>query len=219
MTGLVPSGQITRRTLLLAGAGAAATAAIPEIARASQKALKRRSHLVRDTWEQLVGKVLQVQDRWVAPVPVTLVSVTDIPNLSGQDKRFRRASFVLVLRGPADPPLGDGVHMVKVKGAGVVEVYFSSATLTSAGWEYVAVFANGRRRARPLRDPHTKGSRKQRRRSGKKARARKKDPPKAKRPERERAPEAKPAPPAEAAPEPQPAAPEPAPAETFSAAG
>jgi hypothetical protein len=73
MTGLASPGQITRRTLLLAGAGAAASAAIPEIAKASQKALKRRSHIVRATWEELVGKTLQVQDRWVASVPVTLV--------------------------------------------------------------------------------------------------------------------------------------------------
>src|SRR3712207_4320018 len=106
MTGSAPSGHITRRSLLLAGAGAAATAAIPDIARASQKALKRRSHLVRATWEDLVGTTLQVQDRWVAPVTVTLVSVTDIPNISNQDESFRARSFVVLLHGPADPPLG-----------------------------------------------------------------------------------------------------------------
>jgi hypothetical protein len=214
MTGLAPSGQITRRTLLLAGAGAAASAAIPEIARASQKALRHRSHLVRATWEQLVGKTLQVKDRWVAPVLVTLVSVNDVPNISKQDERFRSSSFVLLLHGPAEPALGVGVHLVKVKGAGVVEVYFSSAVQAGDGWDYVAVFANGKRRQRPPRKPRTKGSKKQRRRSGKKRAAeRKPEAPKKAAPS-EPAPESKPAVPSEPAPEPQAA-----PAETFSATG
>jgi hypothetical protein len=219
LTRTAPSGNITRRTLLLAGTGAAASAAIPGLAKASQKALKRRSHVIRATWEDLVGTVLQVQDRWVAPVPVTLVSVTDVPNISKQDARFRSRSFVLLFHGSADPPLGVGIHEIKVKGAGVVQVYFSSATQAGDGWDYVAVFANGKRAQRPSRDPRGKASRKQGRRSGRKARHGKPEAPHKKKKHPKPAPEAKPPAPAPVepapAPEPQPAAP----AEQFSAAG
>jgi hypothetical protein len=209
MTGLAPSGQITRRTLLLAGAGAAASAAIPGIAKAGEKALRRRSHLVRATWEELVGKTLQVQDRWVAPVQVTLVSVTDVPNISNQDETFRARSFILRFQGPAEPALGEGVHLIKVKGAGVAEVFFSSAVQVGDGWDYVAVFANGKRRQRPPRDPRGKGSRKQRRRSGKKRdREAPRDSRRDERPERTAAEKPQPV---EPAPEPR----KPAAAETF----
>lgn len=209
MTGLAPPGHITRRSLLLAGAGAAASAAIPGIARASEKALRRRSHLVRSTWEDLVGKTLQVQDRWVAPVPVTLVSVADIPNISRQDDRFRARSFVLVFHGPAEPALAEGIHLVKVKGAGVAEVYLSSAFQTADGWDYTAVFANGKRRQRLPRKPRTRGSKKQRRRSGRKRAAEpRREPHRAERSEPRPAEKPQPAPPSiEPAPQPQPAPP------------
>ncbi len=214
MTGLASPGHITRRTLLLAGAGAAASVAIPEIAKAGQKALQRRSPYLRATWEDLVGKTLQVQDRWVAPVPVTLVSVSDIPNISKQDDSFRARSFVLLFHGAAEPALGEGVHRIKVKGAGVVEVYFSSVVQAGDGWDYVAVFANGKRRQRPPRQPRGKGSKKQRRRSGKKRdREARRDARRGERAEKPAAEKPKPVEPqAPAAPEPQPAAP----AETFS---
>src|SRR5688572_5561569 len=45
LTGLHPSGAITRRSLLLAGAGAAATAAIPKVAVAAAKQVTGPSHL------------------------------------------------------------------------------------------------------------------------------------------------------------------------------
>jgi hypothetical protein len=161
MTGLASQRHITRRTLLAAGAGAAAAAAIPDVAMAAKRKALRRSHLDRSTWEPFIGTTLWVRDRGVTPVPVTLISVSDVPVQAKQSERFREKSFVLVFRSAADTPLAIDTHLVKLKGVGKVPVWFSHATLTPYGWEYVAVFANGRLRARPLRKPRAKRSRRQ----------------------------------------------------------
>jgi hypothetical protein len=162
MTGLLPSGHITRRSLLLAGAGAAAAAALPDIAMAAKKKALRRSHLDRSTWEPLVGTTLWVRDRGMTPVPVTLIRVSDVGVQVKQSEKFRQRSFVLLFRSAADTPLAMDTHLIKLKGIGKVPVWFSHATLTPDGWEYVAVFANGRLRARPPKKPRASGSSKQR---------------------------------------------------------
>ena len=170
MTGPARSGQLTRRTLLLAGAGAAATAAIPDIALAAKKKALRRTHLDRSTWEPLVGTTLWVRDRGTAPVPVTLLRVADVGVQMKQTDSFRERTFVLHFRSAADTPLAVDTHLIKLKGIGKVEVWFSSANLAPDGWEYVAVFANGKLRQRPPKKPRVRGGRKQRRRGGKKHR-------------------------------------------------
>jgi hypothetical protein len=212
MTGLAPSGQITRRSLLLAGAGAAAVAAIPDIALAAKEKLLRRSHLDRSTWEPLVGTALWVRNRGVAPVQLTLVKVGDL-DPPKQTEAFKEKAFYLVFQGPADQPLAADTHLIKIEGIGKVSVWFSSARQIPEGWEYVAVFANAKAKARPPKKPRTKGSKKQGRRSGERAkdgttRKKKRDPartdetPKAER----RAPEPAPSD-AAPAPQQQPAAP------------
>jgi hypothetical protein len=201
MTGPAPSGHITRRSLLLAGAGAAAAAALPDIAMAAKRKVLRRSHLDRSTWEPLVGTTLWVRDRGFLPVPVTLLRVSDIAVQLKQSDKFREKTFVLAFRSAADTPLALETHLIKLKGIGKVPVWFSHATLTADGWEYVAVFANGRLRARPLRKPRGGGSRRQRGSRGerterKRRRRRKKAKP---------APELQPKAPAPAEPQPAPA--------------
>ena len=161
---------MTRRSLLLAGAGAAATAAIPDIALAAKKKVLRRSHLDRSTWEPLVGTTLWVRDRGMTPVPVTLLSVADIPVQMKQSEAFRQKTFVLRFRSAADTPLSEDTHLIKLKGIGKVPVWFSSAALAPEGWEYVAVFANGKLHARPRKKPRGRGAKKQGRRSGAKHR-------------------------------------------------
>jgi hypothetical protein len=193
--------------LLLAGAGAAATAAIPDIALAAKKKALSKSHLDRAAWEPLVGEPLFVRNRGYAPIPVTLLRVGDFPS-SNKKKSYRERTFYLVFRGPADAPLALDTHLIKVPGIGKVKVWFSHAYQVEGAWEYVAVFANAKARQRPPKKPRTKGSKKQRRRSGKKKDAeRKKDARKAER--RREAPAEKPAAPAEPAPAPaeKPAAP------------
>src|SRR3712207_23212 len=113
MTGPAPAGHITRRTLLLAGAGAAATAASPDIALAAKKKALSKSHLDRAAWEPLVGEVLFVRNRGFTPVPLTLVKVGDF-EISRQSKTFKERSFYLVFHGPADSPLADVTHLIKV---------------------------------------------------------------------------------------------------------
>jgi hypothetical protein len=201
MTGPAPlRGQITRRTLLLAGAGVAATAAIPDIALAAKEKVLGKSHLDRSAWEPLVGTQLDVRNRGFTPVPVTLVKVGDLSPVKQTDG-YKERAFYLVFQGPADAPLAADTHTIKVPGIGKVNVWFSSARQVPEGWEYVAVFANAKVRARAPKKPRAKGSRKQGRRSGRKAKDRKKDPkrtPERKPEKREPAPVPK----AEAAPQP-----------------
>ena len=206
MTGLAHPGQITRRSLLLAGAGAAAVAAIPDVAMAAKKKVLRRSHLDRSTWEPLVGTTLWVRDRGTTPVPVTLLAVTDIGVQMKQTDSFREKTFVLHFRSAAETPLAIDTHLIKLDGVGKVQVWFSSANLTADGWEYVAVFANGKLRQRAPKKPRAKGSRKQGRRSGERRRARRKK----KRPEAQPQEKAQPQDktPAPAEPQPAPTVPE-----------
>ena len=194
-------GQITRRSLLLAGAGVAATAAIPDIAFAARKKL-RRSHLDRSTWEPLVGTQVFVRNRGFTPVPLTLVKVGDL-GMAKANKRegFRERTFYLVLHGPADAPLAAETHTIKVPGVGKVGVWFSSVRQIDGAWEYIAIFANARTRGRPPKKPRTKGSKEQGRRSGRKRSGANRT--EARKTEAPKTPAEKPA----AAPEPQAAAP------------
>ena len=162
LTGLDPSRAISRRTLLLAGAGVAATAAIPKAAVAAGRKLAAPSHLDRSTWEPLVGKLIETRNRGYAPVPLLLARVSDATPSYGQSDRFRERSFVLVFRGPEGQPLADATHALMVPGVGEVEVWFSSATPIGGGWEYIAVYANARVRQRPPKKPRTRGSAAQR---------------------------------------------------------
>ena len=152
-TGLRPSGAITRRALLLAGAGAAAGAAIPKVAVAAAKKVTRPSHLDRSTWEPLVGTVLETRNPDSPRVPLLLLKIGDPATSYGNKERFLERTFTLVFRGPAGQPLADATHRLFVPGVGKVDVWFSSATLTNDGWEYVAVFSNSRVRQRQPKKP------------------------------------------------------------------
>jgi hypothetical protein len=162
LTGLEPPGAITRRSLLLAGAGVAATAAIPKVAIAAGKKVARRTHLDRSTWEPLVGTVVETRNRGLARVPLLLFKIGDPATSYGQTEKFRERTFTLAFRGPAGQPLADGTHTLFVPGVGKVEIWFSSAHLTGDGWEYVAVFSNSRVRQRPPRKPRGRLSKRQR---------------------------------------------------------
>jgi Domain of unknown function (DUF6916) len=162
LTGLEPSGAITRRSLLLAGAGVAATAAIPKVAIAAGKRVARPSHLDRSTREPLVGTVLETRNRGLDRVPLVLLKIGDPATSYGQNDKFLERSFSLVFRGPAGQPLADGTHILFVPGVGKIEIWFSSAHLTEEGWEYVAVFSNSRLRQRPPRKPRGRLSKRQR---------------------------------------------------------
>lgn len=162
LTGLEPSGAITRRALLLAGAGAAATVAIPKVAVAATKGITAPSHLDRSTWEPLVGAILETRNSGSPRVPLLLVSIGDPATSYGHKDRFLERSFSLVFRGPAGQPLADATHRLFVPGVGKVDVWFSSANLTEDGWEYVVVFSNSRLRQRAPKKPRaTRGQRAQ----------------------------------------------------------
>jgi hypothetical protein len=160
MTGRVPPRAITRRTLLLAGAGAAATAAIPKVAMAAAEAVAPATHLDRSTWEPLVGTIIETRNRGYPRVPLQLMSISDTDTTYGQTDKIQERSFVLVFRGPVGQPLMDTTHTLFVPGVGKVDIWFSSARLTDEGWDYVAVFSNSRIRQRPPTTP--KASRGQR---------------------------------------------------------
>ena len=175
MTGPAPSGHITRRSLLLASAGAAAAAAIPDIARAAKAKVLRLTHLDRAAWEPLVGTQIFVRNRGLTPVPLTLVKIGDL-DPPRQTEAFKEKAFYLVFQGPADAPLAADTHLIKVPGVGKAPVWFSSARQIDGGWEYVAIFANAKVRGRRPKKPRTRGSKQQGRRSGEKARTRRADP-------------------------------------------
>jgi hypothetical protein len=153
LTGLEPSGAITRRALLLAGAGAAASVAIPKVAVAAAQQVTAPSHLDRSTWEPLVGTVLETRNPDSPRVPLVLHKIGDPATSYGESDRFLGRSFFLVFRGPAGQPLADATHRLFVPGVGEVDIWFSSATLTADGWDYVAVFSNSRLRQRPPKKP------------------------------------------------------------------
>lgn len=162
MTGLEASGAITRRSLLLAGAGAAAAAAIPNIATAAAKKVAKRSHLDRSTWEPLVGTLLETRNLGLPRVPIVLAAISDMPVSHGQTDRVRERTFALVFRGPAGQPLADATHRLFVPGLGKIDIWFSSAREIEGGWEYVAVFANARVKQRLPRKPKGRLSKRQR---------------------------------------------------------
>jgi hypothetical protein len=186
MTGRVPPRAITRRTLLLAGAGAAAAASIPNAAVAATKRLSRRTHLIRSTWEPLVGTVIETRNPGFEPVPLLLVSISDSNVSYGQTERFREGSFMLVFRGPADKPLDSSTHVLSVPDVGNVRVWFSNASLGDDGWTYVAVFSNSRVGARRPRTPRGVLSQEQRREIKRRRRKAEKGAERARRAERER---------------------------------
>ena len=164
-TGPHPSRALTRRTLLLAGAGAAASAAIPNVAVAARRKKRkvRPTHLDRSSWQPYVGQIIETRNRGYPRVPLVLVRIDDAPIARvHQSARFRQRSFTLVFRGPAGQPLVEGTHRLFLPRVGKVDLFFSSADLDDDGWTYVSVFANSRIRQRPPRKPRPKGSRKQR---------------------------------------------------------
>jgi hypothetical protein len=162
LTGLDPSRAISRRTLLLAGAGVAASAAIPKAAVAAGKELARPSHLDRSTWEPLVGTIVETRNRGYARVPLLLARVGDASVSFGQTDSFREGTFILVFHGPEGQPLEDATHVLFVPGVGKVDIWFSSATSIEGGREYVAVFSTTRVKQRLPRKPRAKGSSAQR---------------------------------------------------------
>lgn len=170
LTGLVPSGDITRRSLLLAGAGVAAAAAIPNAAVAAGKKVAKPSHLDRSTWEPLVGTILETRNRGVPRVPLVLARIDDPTVTYGQTERFRQRSFTLIFRGPKGQPLLAGTHTLFVPRVGKIEIWLSSADLGDDGWTYTAVFANARVRQRPPKKPRLGGSKEQRRERAKRKR-------------------------------------------------
>jgi hypothetical protein len=172
LTGLAPSGEITRRSLLLAGAGVAAGAANPNVAVAAGKKVARPSHLDRPTWEPLVGTILETRNRGLPRVPLVLARIDDAAVTYGQTERFRKRSFTLVFRGPAGQPLMPGTHTLFVPRVGKVEIWLSSADLGDDGWTYTAVFANARVRQRPPKKPRLAGSKEQRRERARRKRRR-----------------------------------------------
>lgn len=172
LTGLAPSGEITRRSLLLAGAGAAAAAAIPNVAVAAGKKVAKPSHLDRSTWEPLVGTIVETRNRGYARVPLVLVRIDDAAVSYGNSARFRQRTFTLVLRGPHGQPLLEGTHKLFVPRVGKIDLWLSSADLGDQGWTYTAVFANARVRQRPPMKPKLSGSKKQRRQRAKRKRRR-----------------------------------------------
>jgi hypothetical protein len=163
MTAPSPQGTLTRRSLLLAGASAAATVAIPSVAIAAGRKVARRSHLNRSTWAPLVGTIVETRNPGQPRVPLLLLRIDDLTSGYTQPEKFREKTFVLVFRGPAGQPLADGTHRIFVPGVGKVDIWFSGSSLTADGWQYVAVFSNARLRQRPLRKPRGHLSKEQRR--------------------------------------------------------
>jgi hypothetical protein len=128
------------------------------------------SHLDRSTWEPLVGTVLETRNRGYPRIPLQLVSISDTDTSYGQTDKVQSRSFVLVFRGPVGQPLEDSTHTIFVPGVGKVDIWFSSAQLGDAGWEYVAVFSNSKVRQRPPTRPEaSRGQRAQARESSKKS--------------------------------------------------
>jgi hypothetical protein len=142
---------ITRRSLLLAGTGAAAAAAIPSVAEAAAKKLgeRFRPHLLRSSYERLAGTDFKVGAWGAAPIRLRLVEVRDIPNLSKQTADFKERSFVLVFQGPAGSPLAAETYRFSHKRLGKFELAISSVTAGSTVIDYAVVIANARRAAKP----------------------------------------------------------------------
>lgn len=139
--------------MLLAGAGAAATVAIPNVAVAAAKRVAPRSHLDRSTWEPLVGTILETRNPGMPRVPLLLEKIEDTSTSYGRTAKYQERSFILVFRGPAGQPLADSTHRLAVPGVGKVDIWFASSSPRDDGWSYVAVFSNSRVRQRPPRKP------------------------------------------------------------------
>ena len=161
---------MTRRSLLLAGAGVAAASAIPNVAVAGGKKLGRPSPIDRSSWEPLIGTTVETRNRGYPRVPLVLAKIEDAALLSNQTERHRQRSFILFFRGPGGQPLVEGTHKLFVPRVGKVDVWLSSANLGDDGWEYTAVFANARVKQRPPKKPKLRGSKKQRRQRARKRR-------------------------------------------------
>lgn len=149
MTGIETSGTITRRTLLLAGAGTAAAAAIPSAASAASKRFSERfrPHLLRSTYEPLVGQEFKVGG-WAGSTSLRLAAVSDIPNLTGQTADFRERAFVLLFQGPKGAPLDAAMYRFKHKKTGACDLAISSSNEGASSHDYTVVIANARRRAK-----------------------------------------------------------------------
>ena len=174
MTGSAPSGEITRRSLLLAGLGATAAAAIPNVAVAAGEKVARPSHLDRSTWEPLVGTIVETRNRGLARVPLVLLRIDDAGVSYGDTEKFRKRSFTLVFRGPSGQPLLPGTHKLFVPRVGKIDIWLASADLGDDGWTYVAVYANSRVKQRPPKKPRLRGSAEQRRERAKRKRRKRK---------------------------------------------
>ena len=213
MTGFAPPRDISRRSFLIAGAGAAATAALPDVALAARKKAGKLDPMRRSTWEPLVGTIVEVRNDGRTPVPLEVLEVKDLIAPPKQSDAFKERSFAVVFRGSLGEPLAADTHRIRVPRSGKVRIWFSAARLQDDGWYYTAIFANAKMKGRPPKKPRVRGSEEQARKRGiRRRRRREREESKAKRApqRRERRPElAKPSPtgptePAQPAPAPEP---------------
>jgi uncharacterized protein DUF6916 len=130
-----PAPTLTRRSLLRSGAIASAAALVGLRPWAAAPALAAQGHLLRSSYEGLVGH------RFTAgSIELTLLSVSDLAgaavdaSLSGSED-----AFVLAFAGPLEPALEGGTLTLTHPGLGTFELFLSPVDAPAADRRYEAV--------------------------------------------------------------------------------
>ncbi|HEX8073831.1 MAG TPA: hypothetical protein VF545_02515 [Thermoleophilaceae bacterium] len=147
---------VTRRTLVLTSAGAAAAASLggPGRALAARGRPKRPRHLKRSSYRNLVGQPFKVSGfGWV-----TTISLLEIRNLEWPrhpDAIVRERSFALIFEAPVTPPLEANVYTLRQRSLGKFRALIVPGTPGSDGTtRYAIVYNNAPRSKLMLPRPH-----------------------------------------------------------------
>jgi hypothetical protein len=134
------TSSVTRRQLLAWGAAAGAAATLPGLV-AAPAALGRESWLRRATYTRRVGDTFHAVLENGRTVPLRLSAVEDLAGSTarGTSLAGRDDAFLLELRGPGEPSLGQGAYELRHRTLGRDTLFLVPQAPEARGTAYAIV--------------------------------------------------------------------------------
>ena len=139
-----PSLAISRRSLLVAGTGAAVAAALatPTSVLAKGKRFVTRTHLRRSSYQPLIGSDFNMRGASDSKIPLKLVEVADTAWPPKPSVQVQEKAFELIFDGPIATPLSGGTYSATHPDLGRFDLAISEGVPEGPAWRYVATFNN-----------------------------------------------------------------------------
>jgi hypothetical protein len=138
------SASITRRGLLVAGAGGAVVASLagPSSVLAKGKRFVTRTHLRRSSYTPLVGTDFQLRGGALYKTPLRLVEISNLAYPAKPTVNVQEKAFYLTFDGPIGAPLAAGSYRASHPDLGKFDLAISDGWPAGSAWRYVATFNN-----------------------------------------------------------------------------